>query len=419
MIQFCVYIVQVLIVALHGLVVITLLMIILNSSVMQKQSRQSLTPRYLRLTPGSAYGETYNHRSLEAFNNRQRHIMDGQMPLSVSINGVIMNGYGNRMYSVLTSFVIAILTDRALVINWPSIYPFVKEPFYKAFAHFDASTSQFSAAYKPGELFNLSWSHNNWKIKKKLSTLIATQVPVDKRRILYFHIEAEFFSMCSNPMYFEKLFMYGLVERQTIEAASAILADNNADESAKVEKVLRVGFEVGGNLLRNYWLYQDNVTSLVKHYYDTHFHGSYVIGMQIRTEFLTDTDFVQVFGDCALGIEEKLADDAPNVKWFVTSDGQWAIDLIEKRFPNKLIHVNGSIGHIHSNDPAIPKTLLDNELLALCDEMIMTGASSYGWLAAMKAQRLPLFVRGSPNQTQCFRSTLNSPPTRLDQFACF
>ena len=349
--------------------------------------------------------------------------MDGKLPLKLSINGVYVNGYGNRMYSILTSFVIAILTDRALIIKWESMHPYIKEPFNMTFYNFTGLQNEFNVDYKMNEVYNFTWSTNNWRINKTLNELVKTTIPDDKKRIYYHLVDAQFFSICSNPIYYEKLYETGLVERETIDAASVILTDDKADEPTKVEKMLRVGFEVGGNLLRNYWQTTDNFSTQVNYYYENFFKGHFVIGIQVRMEFLQGTDPYDVFVRCALGVEDQLAIaaepiDPKTIRWFVTSDSQDIMDQIDKKFPGKLIRVNGTVGHMHSNDKAIAKTLLDNELLSMSQEIIMTGASSYGFLAAMKSARLPLFVRGAPNQTQCQRATLYRPPTRLG-YACF
>ena len=54
------------------------------------------------------------------------------------------------------------------------------------------------------------------------------------------------------------------------------------------------------------------------------------------------------------------------------------------------------------------KTILDNELLSRCDEMIITGGSTFGFLAAIKSQRMPYHV--NIGMHKCQRAQLSRPP---------
>ncbi len=42
-------------------------------------------------------------------------------------------GYGNQLYSIVTSFVIAMLSERRLKIKWDEIRPYIEEPFENTF----------------------------------------------------------------------------------------------------------------------------------------------------------------------------------------------------------------------------------------------------------------------------------------------
>jgi hypothetical protein len=55
--------------------------------------------------------------------------------------------------------------------------------------------------------------------------------------------------------------------------------------------------------------------------------------------------------------------------------------------------------------------MLDVELLSLCDELIVTGPSTFGWVAAMKSLKLPLFINGHNRTEKCLRSKLSDPPS--------
>ena len=54
------------------------------------------------------------------------------------------------------------------------------------------------------------------------------------------------------------------------------------------------------------------------------------------------------------------------------------------------------------------------ELLAKCDEMIVTGGSTFGYVAVFKAGRLPYIVNGNINMAKCVKANLSHPGYRSD-----
>ena len=57
------------------------------------------------------------------------------------------------------------------------------------------------------------------------------------------------------------------------------------------------------------------------------------------------------------------------------------------------------------------RAIVDVELLSKCNEMIITGASTYGMVAAMKSLRMPLYVNGNGfDMKKCARLNLGTPP---------
>jgi hypothetical protein len=63
------------------------------------------------------------------FKEIHQDILEGKRPLRVSINGYTIGGYGNKLYSMLSSLVIALLTDSAFLVRWDHINLYIKEPF--------------------------------------------------------------------------------------------------------------------------------------------------------------------------------------------------------------------------------------------------------------------------------------------------
>ncbi len=58
--------------------------------------------------------------------------------------------------------------------------------------------------------------------------------------------------------------------------------------------------------------------------------------------------------------------------------------------------------------------LVENELLAKCDEKIVSGGSTFGYVAVFKSGRMPYVVNGKINMTQCVKANLTHPGYRSD-----
>jgi hypothetical protein len=86
-----------------------------------------------------------------------------------------------------------------------------------------------------------------------------------------------------------------------------------------------------------------------------------------------------------------------------------------------------SIAHIGEQKTAFHRTLLDVELMSKCNELIFTGGSTYGWLAAMKMLKLPYYIEGknvtTVTMSKCVKSTFSDPPSYThnvkDRYAVF
>ena len=135
----------------------------------------------------------------------------------MSINGYSPGGYANKLYSVISSLVVALLTDSAVIIRWEYINELIEEPVDSAFATFD-SENDFNACYM-NETIKWITARQSWEKNKTLNTFIDTYIPTKRRRFLYKSYDPYFFEICSNPIYYEKLKYYQLVSAETINNA--------------------------------------------------------------------------------------------------------------------------------------------------------------------------------------------------------
>ena len=149
----------------------------------------------------------------------------------------------------------------------------------------------------------------------------------------------------------------------------------HANSTLESRDLFRTGFEIAHNFLRLFWRPKQFIMEKVDRFYDTHFKGFYVIGMQFRFLYLSWND-TQAFFECAKSIELRV--NRPT-KWFIISDNNTRLLTIEKMFPEKVVHADGNITHVYFNTNGYERALVDIELMSRCDEIIITGGSSFGW----------------------------------------
>ncbi len=53
--------------------------------------------------------------------------------------------------------------------------------------------------------------------------------------------------------------------------------------------------------------------------------------------------------------------------------------------------------------------LIEIDLLSKCDQMIVTGGSTFAYIAVFKSGRFPFVVNGGRNMTKCFKANLTNP----------
>ena len=347
----------------------------------------------------------------------ETHKRISQMNVSlrkISFNECVQAGYGNRLYSVLSSFLIALLTNSSLVIKWKEIESYVDLPIRV----FDNNITRDEGLSK--EEFAKKFYHANpaqsWSRTKNIEALMKTNVPETPLRYLYHEIGPYFMEICSNPIYFSKFTYYNLVNNETINLALEVISNKKSTHIDRQEKIFKVGFEVGGNLLNRFWRPIKSIMNDVKRFKEKYFQNYFVIGFQLRFHYLNKND-TNKFISCALEIERKylFENSFPKVnsfKWFIASDSQEEINGILKMYPNRTFTTNEyTLGHIVHNQQSIYRAILDVELLSICNELIVTGGSTFGWVAAMKSLKLPMYINGQNRMDKCLRSSLSDPPS--------
>ena len=162
-------------------------------------------------------------------------------------------GYGNNIYSMLSAFMIAVLTESALLIDWPEIDKYIEPPFNLSFSRFHDS-SELDLSQKSPPIFVVHpETENSFRREKRL--LIDISLPSSYYSRLYLsHYTAYFFDICLNPAHGVKLAKLGLVRKDTVIRALESLQDLNVIESQKIEYLMLIGFEFAGSYKTYYYL---------------------------------------------------------------------------------------------------------------------------------------------------------------------
>jgi hypothetical protein len=353
---------------------------------------------------------------LSQFSIIHENILRGSQPLKISINGYTDGGYANKLYSMLSSLVIALITDSAFVIKWNEVVDHVNEPFYNTFSQIE--NTPFDINNRTMNSFIHPRGKSAWTITKNMNKLIQTRLPFEYDKYLYNCIEPYFYELCSNPIYYETFYKNGLVKRETLLDAYEIISnmDQTTDQN-KQHYILKIPFEVGGNLLNKIWIPKNHIMNRVNHIVNNLFKNYYMIGLQLRYFYIDDPLDTYKFIDCAFEIEKNITKMDPKFKikykgfkWFLTSDSSDVIYRLTKEYSNKIVVGEGKVGHIVNSTDSYPRTIMDVELLSRCNDLVITGGSTFGFISSMKMLKLPYFVVKGKYFNKCIRSGLHKPP---------
>jgi hypothetical protein len=332
----------------------------------------------------------------------------------LAVMNAIYAGYANRVYQVIDALIASLLTDRIALINFDTNGPH---------ALIDLPSVTDSYVYEPSIWDQNSHLTQGWQPVKNATRLMQTVIPEESNIIKIGSASPHFFETCSNSKYFGKLLAVGAVQNKTIERALDIQGRSNEEQ---LNRLFQVGFEAAGYVLKKRWPLRPHVLALVNQYKSEYFDGSFVIGLQIRGQYVNEANKDDIkFIDCALGIESEFKETKP-VKWLIVTDMNHMFSKISQLMPNKTIFTsNGTAGHGIGNGDyqQTIKAFLDIELLSLCDEIIQTSGSTFGFISAIKAQKLPYYVNGTAgcgdrckDMKGCEKMTLARPHKRHDQY---
>lgn len=173
-----------------------------------------------------------------------------------------------------------------------------------------------------------------------------------------------------------------------------------------MDRLYRVGFEFAHNAIQAFWKPSRLLQRKVDHYYKTHFEGNWILGLQLRLFYIDWCDVLAIV-KCAQELERNI--ESKSIKWFISTDDEETLKMLKNLYPNKVIHADGLIAHVAENTNSYFRTLLDIELLSRCDDLIISGGSTFGFLAAIKRGEYPLFLDGKQGKNECQRFSFSNP----------
>jgi hypothetical protein len=312
------------------------------------------------------------------------------------------------MYALLSGLAKALVTNSALIVNWTHVDKYIKPPLFKCF-QLNYTGNELSFSFKENETWTYPRdSSNTYKVAKNLAEFYRDNPPQGVTRLRFNEITAFFFEFGCNIKYYSTFLDYGLVAKETLQRAAQVLnVSRIVSNNETIDIAYRVGFELAHNILNLFWLPKTSLQQTIDSYVKQNFTGNFVIGMQLRYHYLTWEDSYVVF-NCAKDLEANTKTKKP-IKWFISSDNEAYIERIRQLFPGKVINANGSVTHINDDAKGYFRALLDLELLSQCDEYIMTGGSTFGFMASLRSGKYPYFVNGRFDSKKCQLFSFSNP----------
>jgi hypothetical protein len=158
-------------------------------------------------------------------------------------------GYGNRMYTFISSALIAILIDCQLVVNWRSKETLYIDPPLDLF-----DKIQINDGFNSNANQTYAFPHPTYPFRpvKDIKNLIEKPylVPVNYMRYSFASGRPLFTEISANIRYYDKFRLYKLAQYETLDKAYRALKDHKNYTNEELQgRVLDVAFEIGGNIL--------------------------------------------------------------------------------------------------------------------------------------------------------------------------
>jgi hypothetical protein len=350
-----------------------------------------------------------------------QHMLRSIQPDKLVVIPITTQGYANQLNNFFTGLFLSLTHNASFEMRWPGIDEYIDVRLSGfAFNHPPPATYT-NTSEKKTEVFIRDTPYyvgGRWYLKKIFED-IQMSIEVNFSTFYLTDMRPIFYELACNPKHFDLLQNLKLVSAKTILKARQVYENNtvimNNDE--KIVALWQVGFEFASTTLNHIWRSNQAVQKIVDHYVNNHFKNYYVIGMQFRFLYMSlDSHELDNFINCALDIEQNDMNLGKHVRWFVTADWSKHLKRLFKKYSKYVITVRLRESRVlhYETGMSFVKTIVENELLSKCDELIVTGGSTYGFLAGIRANRMPLYFNGNKSSTSCPRNSFLRQGKRAD-----
>jgi len=183
-------------------------------------SKIDLTNSFSTLINDTYSFETKNTESTKRNTEIEQFKLKKSADFKVVLNGYVKVGYGNRLYALLSSLLMAILLDAYLVTDWPEIDKYIQEPIHRTF---NKSYYLQYSKINTSDLVFFAKGKIPWIVHKDVQMLSKLEIPEDKMIYHFNGFNAYFMELCCVPKYQQKLLDYGLVDGEVVKRAQEAL----------------------------------------------------------------------------------------------------------------------------------------------------------------------------------------------------
>lgn len=307
-------------------------------------------------------------------------------------------GFGNRLQAIVSCFLFALITDRALLIDWSK--DSVKE-------HWNGEET---VAMEPlAEFFsnpNFEWDYAPHKqhLETKVKLGLLSEATVSYRLEDEKHVFASF----SGYQGWEEVFPCYDYNMYFPEDIVSIRADNYFAFIISLSPFYRdfvndiFGSDIFGTISRFLFrpvpVIQKEIDNFKKQYF-----GKFTLGLHVRNigGSKLNANQTNLLWQCAQNIRSPKEE---GVVWFLSTDNEQTRISAKSLFKDKVVFYNVPISRADPN--GLRAGIIDLFLLSECDDLIVSAASTFSRIAYGLARKLPMIVN---TKNQCFRRTSFQP----------
>lgn len=161
-------------------------------------------------------------------------------------------GYGNRLYTIISSTLIAILLKCQLVVNWRSKETLYIEPPVDLF---DRVGINYGFNVNSNQSYHFPHPSYPFEPVKNIKHLIEKPYNLPDKYMNYLYKSGRplFTEISANVRYYDTFKYYKLAREETLSKALNALKDYKKFTNEELQSlVLNVAFEIGGNILNRY-----------------------------------------------------------------------------------------------------------------------------------------------------------------------